>query len=303
MPKSNLTSMIYHYTSDNGLFGIIQSSSFHCTSIKFLNDPSENIYFNEILNEVLDKNLDFEKAHELLYDKGWRDSRESSYDKYIISFSKNSDSLSMWNYYALGKGYCIGFEINELIKSINLHHQNINIHEGEEYSTAQFVIHEINIVYDRKEQIGLVNKFAKEAIKLSKTYKESQLEKVNSQTEEASHHAEMEMDHIGQTYTDQLLAYASAFKHSAYEREEEIRLMISVGGWEGVKKNYKVSNNGVIVEYIISDFLANSCIKEVIIHPINSESEIHEIGLRQYLNNSELSKVEIKSSKIPFREI
>ena len=104
-----------------------KSLVFRATNIFFLNDPQEFIYGQIVLMNVLkeieyDQNVDdslrissvFSRHHEkteeewskILLD-GIHDQNESPY---VISFSRNMDSLPMWlNYGDNGKGVCLAF--------------------------------------------------------------------------------------------------------------------------------------------------------------------------------------------------
>ncbi len=45
----------WHYTSPQGLYGILTDSCFHVTNAKFLNDPSEIKYADNVLIKAMVK--------------------------------------------------------------------------------------------------------------------------------------------------------------------------------------------------------------------------------------------------------
>ena len=94
-----MTEIIYHYTSGQGLMGILSNSEIHCSHISFLNDPSEHEYFDEILAKLFESNPDCKSIYYELYNESYFGITYSKHDFYVLSFSKNEDSLSMWNYY------------------------------------------------------------------------------------------------------------------------------------------------------------------------------------------------------------
>lgn len=127
---------VYHYTSMRALLSLLESVKestdknsfvFKATNIFFLNDPQEYVYGQKILMEVLkdietDKRVDDNLCLSSLFrrhpDKTTNDLfnvlRNSIFEKdespYVISFSRNEDSLPMWlNYADGGKGVCMAF--------------------------------------------------------------------------------------------------------------------------------------------------------------------------------------------------
>ena len=122
---------IYHYTSPDGLMSMLRgdrekltlwASRFDC-----LNDFSEGtlaeIVYNEVCRELLSREEISEDLRTVL--SGVKPARTNLYlskqdktarfvqaesDRFIVSFSKNPDSLAMWNYYSKGSQY-EGFSI------------------------------------------------------------------------------------------------------------------------------------------------------------------------------------------------
>lgn len=116
---------VYHYTSSNGVLGIINSSKLFCTNINFLNDPTELKYYKEVLKEVFKVTPECNKIYSLLYNQSYEQNVLNPFQNYIVSFSANNDSLSMWNYYANGNGYNIGFDIDSIIRRNRSEHLSI----------------------------------------------------------------------------------------------------------------------------------------------------------------------------------
>lgn len=127
---------VYHYTSMDALLKLLQSVKvikeeecfvFRATNIFFMNDPKEFIYGQEILMDVLrdiesDKDVDDnlrlsstfskkeEKSEEVWLKELLDENLNQNGSPYVISFSRNEDSLPMWlNYGDGGKGVCLAF--------------------------------------------------------------------------------------------------------------------------------------------------------------------------------------------------
>lgn len=120
--QNNYKDLLYHYTTPEGLLGILQSQNIWATEATFLNDLYEIQYGLEITQEVLNiyiKNKsDFIKdfSQLTLYYFHLMNSKEE--EIYITSFCEKSDLLSQWKGYTnFGEGYAIGLELGKLINS------------------------------------------------------------------------------------------------------------------------------------------------------------------------------------------
>lgn len=133
----------YHYTTVEGLRGIIENKCLWATEIGFLNDPSETHYIEDIIRQICKKSPDCKKIYDYFNSESYKSLFFDNTSKYIISMSEARDSLSMWNYYAKGNGYCIKFKKSELYKT-NL--------SDEDESHPNMIVDEIEVIYDHKTQ-------------------------------------------------------------------------------------------------------------------------------------------------------
>lgn len=148
---------LYHYTSGQGLYGILNSSQLHCSDVNFMNDPSERTYFLDLLEIVFEKANECKDIYLELYNKSYQDAVTDPFDRYVASFSKNPDSLSMWNYYAKGNGYNLGLDIDKIIE----------VNEGKE-----LYIQKIELNYKRDKQIDETIAFIRGQKENSERYNE-----------------------------------------------------------------------------------------------------------------------------------
>lgn len=111
MPREPL----YHYTTQNGLWGIVKSRGIWATHHQYLNDIKEFVHAKEIFREVLAKSA---KADPLL--KGMCGAMNGEgferVNLYVTSFSEDPDSLAQWRAYAGGaSGFSLGFDIGATV--------------------------------------------------------------------------------------------------------------------------------------------------------------------------------------------
>lgn len=119
-----------HYTTMQGLLGIMTNKSIWATNIGYLNDSSEfydalislRKFFAEV-NKPKDGTIsqsEFDEFRAEILEIIEELCRESRTYYYSISFSRDCDSLSQWRAYGNGvHGYGIIFDIKDLIKSMD----------------------------------------------------------------------------------------------------------------------------------------------------------------------------------------
>lgn len=125
---------IFHYTTWSVLFqGILNeknqdSNGERCVvlraySVNYMNDDSEGLLFAQGIADSERESVQEHYPQEKLDNplllrryKMWGENAKSfRQNRFSISFSHESDSLPMWNYYGYeGKGICIGFDVKEI---------------------------------------------------------------------------------------------------------------------------------------------------------------------------------------------
>ena len=114
----------FHYTSPEGLMGILRTRTFFFTDSQFLNDYREKLNINDEVSKFWCTNKkkyekDFFRLLNHMRVNGYEDIGFSYNDSktcipcryFVLSLSMCSDSLSMWKYYSKNgsyNGYCIG---------------------------------------------------------------------------------------------------------------------------------------------------------------------------------------------------
>ena len=118
--------IIYHYTNETGLKGILESGKLWLTEIGGLNDPSELKHGFDVAIKTLKKMVAsgppesriFARDLELIAKRG---TIQKAADFFICSFSLCSDDLGQWRAYAdNGRGFALGFDAAALESRANL---------------------------------------------------------------------------------------------------------------------------------------------------------------------------------------
>lgn len=276
---------LYHYTSGQGLFGIINSEELHCSNVNFLNDPSERSYFQNILDHIFKDSSECKRIYDTLFNDSFQKAVVDPFDSFVASFSKNADSLSMWNYYAKGNGYNIGLEIDDIIAQ----NRNTNVY-----------IQKVELNYNKEEQIDRTREFILSQRNNCDKYHDLDKQILNAQNEDDHYEYTHEQDNLINDFNTEVYKLKLGFKHQAYEREQEVRLIISEFEPEQKTTRFKISENGVFVEYFPLKLNLKSKLKSITIHPLSGQ--LHLDGTKKFLSSKYLDKkIEIKVSTIPFR--
>ncbi|SOC13456.1 hypothetical protein SAMN05880501_107193 [Ureibacillus xyleni] len=285
--SDKLDKKIYHYTSLEGLMGILSSEEVWMTNSDFLNDMSELTYFKTLTKEAKErfeteilfkyKQEEINKNNMLtlfieLFDKAIQnrfDKPTENFEVYVMSLSENDDSLTLWGNYAKGKGYNICFNTQTLISEVD------KIGLG-------YVVYG-NVVYERETQLrtlshSLVRTFD---LIINKDVEIGELKK-----------------ELLSYFNSLIISYSIFFKHASFAPEEEFRMALTTS--ENVDVQFR-SNGEVIIPYIKLEF-DKSDINGIVIGPKNN-SDIAENGVKTYLQklNYSLNETWVKKSEIPLR--
>ena len=272
--KTTPNEVVFHYTSSEGLLGILKTASLWLSDVKHLNDETENIYTFKLLKSLLqDEYIDDALKNELLQCCG---------DKCVLSlnclplkrhytacFSLKNDLLPLWSYYTKTKdstGYNIGFKKQKLLKCLR------------SYGNGGFVSGKV--IYDENIQ--------KEILK-------SALYDFN----------EFYQNHKDEDTVRYFMSFVSLaalfFKHPSFESEQEYRIVNTKKTNKLMKNEILASRicNGMFIPYLSCKF-DKEIISEVGISPTQKQ-EIAVIGIQKLLEQLNYKDVNIFKSKIPLR--
>ena len=115
--------LLYHYTTQSGLVGIVQSESLWLTDVRYLNDASEYVYALHLAGLATDEALTLHDRPMWLLREAISSSLRSVADQVMVaSLSEEGDLLSQWRGYCRsGTEVAIGFDrhiIQELASEI-----------------------------------------------------------------------------------------------------------------------------------------------------------------------------------------
>ncbi|MDH3373635.1 MAG: DUF2971 domain-containing protein [Gammaproteobacteria bacterium] len=118
--------ILYHYTSAEGLLGILSNKNFHLTDLRYVNDFSELQYSRELIESRLTARLEDSKVlsgAERQFINGNRhsfDPFQFSNAVYSMSFCEEGNLLSQWRGYRRGGGgYALGIDFFHALRLLD----------------------------------------------------------------------------------------------------------------------------------------------------------------------------------------
>ena len=140
MSKEDVPEIIYHYTTQKGLLGILNEGAIWATKMHYLNDASELIEPFRIGTEELDRLSLLQKETE---DKEIILNMRNSIPYFeaqnycVVSFCSHGDLLSQWRAYgSFGSAYSIGFNFKQLQQHIISY--NFELRRCEYYKQSKY---------------------------------------------------------------------------------------------------------------------------------------------------------------------
>ena len=308
---------VYHYTSVEALmhlFGSVNESKdkrsfvFRASNIFYMNDPQEFLYGIDVLMEVLKeiesyKNIDSsqsltdffirhkEKTHEEWCKIVLDSIRAQNYTPYVISFSKQKDSLPMWLHYGnKGKGACLAFpEYRGNIKSwAKDFPQNSDIELTDDL--------DVNNVYYSSLKLMHHNDDSSLFVTIEKLYCKLYQEQLISNPPK-----DLQELQIG--VLKALIIVLSPFvKSLEYEGEKEVRIVKSLRrdfGNHLKNLHFRTNSNGNIIPYVNVE-IPKSQLDYVIVGPL-ANFDLTKMALEQMKMKYDL-EFDILPSEVKYRE-
>lgn len=289
---------LYHYTSADGLIGILASKSIWLTDLRYMNDASELQYSKTLIRRRLEEKSKesslFPEQSEFL--KRIRDSFDpfsNRFSAFSASFCEEGNLLSQWRAYrGQGGGYAIGFDFFHSLRFLD----------------RQCALRKV--IYDEKQQVGEIDT----TINL---FLESIAEQTANKAPE--HISSSILPAFCQAFSSTVGEYLFCFKHPDFHEEKEWRLVHSCSvdpTFERDKRfqlpSFRAYHGNVIPYHVVS--LENTInvskddgygvpfpIVEVVIGPtVSSELNLESLRIMILSMNPDVIP-NIRQSEIPLR--
>jgi Protein of unknown function (DUF2971) len=271
---SRPTGLLYHYTTQAGLLGIIRSRTLWATGIQYLNDTTEFRYAIELLRELADgrRFLCATLVPDPIAALAGASLPGQPEELYVASFSEHSDQLSQWRAYSRGgNGFSLGFDSSVLAPAL-----------------AHLPFALLPCVYDPAIQRTLAAEF---------------LEPHLSSESKLPHRDQVAALNSMMSFFSEVLTVAPMFKHLAFSEELEWRLasapLPATHAGFGIREG-----RSTLVPYVSFPLEGPGLpfsLREVVIGPTPYPEQSRR-AVSALLAHAGLSNVAIRVSTVPFRD-
>lgn len=269
-----------HYTTLQGLIGMIENNEIWLSDHRFLNDQLEYTYGKQVSVGAITKRMDAEtdiSFKKFLSKVLEHIGKASSPGIYVASMSFSPDKLDQWKGYGKNKeSVCIVFK-----GDLDLWNT------GNSHPTA---IRQQKVIYSESEQISMIET-------LINVYKTN----FNDGIKDFDYPFVSELAWL-------IESRFITFKHNEYSAENEVRLTIENLGHilKSKKPKYRIYN-GMIVPYITTKYISTDNnpkliqlpIKKIIVNPTSQPDLIG--GIECFVADMGYNDIEVKPSIIKFR--
>ncbi len=297
--------LLYHYTTEKGLYGILESDTIWATHYKFLNDSSErtlgfDIYRNA--TESVDRSTLVIPQHIMQAEREVLCNYFNEIDAYVVSFTKDSwdygrdypgDRLSQWRGCAQGtQGYCLGFSSTSISEiAANLHRLICIAGILRDCTYSEKALMQ---VVDEQRRAHLINlRRIAESFFMSHQDKS---EYVPAQNKDF-------MDEV-RRHAVEMITECSLYKHPAFWEEDEVRLLAyfvkDISGSQKVKLRDGQLGKTPYLEIPLSLKGEISPLKKIVVGPSAFQDQARA-RLHILLEQMRIRNAEVVPSKIPYR--
>jgi hypothetical protein len=296
--------LLYHYTDQNGLDGILSSDCIWATHYRFLNDLTERKIGFDIYHRALEKVLNSKQRSLPGSIDVWKKILSNYFEAseaYTVSFSRDRDNempgqagdrLSQWRGYTSGRqGYCMGFRRRSIDEIANILPDALHL--------AGFLA---DCNYSTETMTNKIESSTREHFDNILTIKDDYFMKHPLDTSYRPYD-DRDVRTAIRKFAGDMLLQCSIFKHSGFEEENGTRLIVIFVN--GVSKCDLIEYRpGHIVQTpyirIPIGIRQDSSMSRIVIGPSANQEQTVAI-LRVRLLQMGLPDVEVVPSKIPYR--
>ncbi len=299
VPLCSRGDKLYHYTTADGVRGIVENREFLATKSDFLNDKLEFQYAVEVVERLTEKYIVNESLRERFFSAlkteidrigiitpscttdGEHD--EDALSFYVVSFSKLQNNALLWAEFTDFRGYCLEFDYEKLVEGF----QNRVFLHG-------------TVIYDEEEQM---NGLLESLLACIHNLMEEGAKDLAGFFEEEADPSEESLMKLVAEMSVVCSVYAMFFKKNFFEGEEEYRFVFPplIKRFGTSKPKFRLRDQ-IFLPYIMVEYereRENVPLESVMVGAKNN-SDIAVRGMRYFLRTQGID-VPVLLSDIPLR--
>lgn len=297
---SALSPIIYHYTNDVGLRGILESGRLWLTDIFNLNDPSELEYGVSKAVDILKNKAGSSCAEIEEFTRHIDDFKLETASYFICSFSFCGNDLGQWRAYAdNGRGYALGFDTKSLQKAFKKQGCDSPVSSvpalkiGHSGQGEKPIPETLSLTYNDKKLIQIQTKIINHTTHLISLQRERNLSQRDSS---------FFLKDLATMFYVKVVLASLFFKHEAYRNEQEYRFLEVHGKMEPHESKVRFRPYS-LTRYREFDWKTNTAesLKKIVVGPAADQKGLQfaQDCVRMFCS----SPVEITPSGIPYRAL
>lgn len=294
---SEIDVKLYHYTNILALKDILQNRKIWLTKADYMNDSQEVVYATEKISRIFMETFDYRsKCYNQVMNKIIIPNRFNK-RAFIVSLSRDHDSLPLWSNYAHMEGYNLAFRSDRLYHATQESVENMIKSKSSETCKVvcgkDYNIIIDDIIYNKEIQDDIVMEIINKMELVMSFYRKSDI---------SAHQTNKLLESLAK----RLQIYIVLFKQQSFKAEKESRMIITIEDTNVLDNmiRHRISN-GAFVPYIEIDLklkIDSSPFKGITIGPRNN-SDLAAKGMKSFLlkNDYIVNDNDIIKSCIPLR--
>ena len=209
---------LYHYTTAEGICGIVENREFVATKSDFLNDKMEFQYAVEVMERLIERYIvntdlrmqfsaklkaEIDRIGIISSDHAALDEDEMSF--YVVAFSKQNNNSLLWAEFTDFRGYCLEFDYEKIVEGFR---HRVFLHG--------------TVIYDEEEQM---NGLLESLLSCIHSLVEKGAKDLQGFFEEDAIPSEESLDQLVDAMAVVCSVYTMFFKKSYFAGEEEYRFI------------------------------------------------------------------------------
>lgn len=289
---------LYHYTTAEGVRGIVENREFMATKSDFLNDKLEFQYAVEVMERLIEKYIVNKSLRERFAAKlkseidrlgiitpvcSVDDCDTDELSFYVVAFSKQQNNALLWAEFTDFRGYCLEFDYEKIVEGFQ---HRVFLHG--------------TVIYDEEEQM---NGLLESLLSCIRSLADEGAKDLEGFFEEEADPSEASLDKLVTEMAVVCSVYAMFFKKSFFEGEEEYRFifppLISPLGTD--KPKFRLLDQ-IFLPYIMVEFEGEKedvPLESVMVGAKNN-SDIAVRGMKYFLKSQGID-IPVLLSDIPLR--
>ncbi len=254
---------LYHYTSQEGLIGILKSHCIWASKVHYMNDSKEFSMALDLARTELKRRLETEREGYVrfrLEDSCYQIRTIKDINVCVCSFSERDDSLSQWRAYSReGIGFSIGFSTEKLCKVA---------------ANSDFSLH--RCVYTPSDQKTKINGLIDDILATPRD------------------------DSVLPPFSEPMAMLAPLIKDNSFEDEEEWRLISRPISFSRLDHRPSRSMIAPYFRLLIGSDQDFDCLEEVVVGP-TPHPELSKASVQSLLQSHGLKNTAVRATKVPYR--